>query len=82
MPLLTIRLPQHATLDAALQALGLGVSDVDTAFGLVALDPAQHLYALRVTDAAAARLTVADDAGVGLFADPRIETSENPNSPA
>ncbi|MFI1916536.1 hypothetical protein [Nocardia sp. NPDC020380] len=82
MPLLTIRLPQHATLDAALQVLGLSVSDVDTAFGLVALDPAQHLYALRVTDAAAARLTVADDAGVGLFADPRIETSENPNGPA
>ncbi|MFJ4653586.1 hypothetical protein ACIP5Y_20155 [Nocardia sp. NPDC088792] len=82
MPLLTIRLPQDATLAAALQALGLSVRDIDTEFGLVALDPAQHLYALRVTDAAAARLTVADDAGIGLFADPRIETSEDPNHPA
>ncbi|WP_327117660.1 hypothetical protein OHB12_08200 [Nocardia sp. NBC_01730] len=75
MPLLTIRLPRDATLTAAVQQLGLAVSDVDVAYGLVALDPARDLYALRVTDAIAARLAAADGAGIAVFADPRIEPS-------
>ncbi|WP_433657708.1 hypothetical protein ACQPW1_38785 [Nocardia sp. CA-128927] len=72
MPLLTIRLPQEATLDAALRELKLTVDDVDAAYGLVAVDPANGLYALRVTDAAAARMTTTGS-GVEIFADPRIE---------
>ncbi|MEU7137926.1 hypothetical protein ABZ942_00600 [Nocardia sp. NPDC046473] len=72
MPLLTIRLPQEATLEAALRELKLTADDVDTAYGLVAVDPANGLYALRVTDAAAARMTTAGP-GVEVFADPRIE---------
>ncbi|MFD6157645.1 hypothetical protein ACFWF7_36950 [Nocardia sp. NPDC060256] len=72
MPLLTIRLPQEATLEAALRELKLTADDVDTAYGLVPVDPANGLYALRVTDAAAARMTDAGP-GVVVFADPRIE---------
>ncbi|MGO4649630.1 hypothetical protein AB4305_32565 [Nocardia sp. 2YAB30] len=75
MPLLTIRLPRDATLTSAMEQLGLAVSDVDVAYGLVALDPAQGLYALRVTDTIAARLAAADDAGIAVFADPRIQPS-------
>ncbi|QBS40730.1 hypothetical protein [Nocardia sp. CS682] len=72
MPLLTIRLPREATLTAALRELKLTVDDVDIAFGLVPVDPEAGLYALRVTDAAAARVnTYGPD--VQIFADPRIE---------
>lgn len=79
MPLLTIRLPRNATLEVALRLLGLTVNDVDTEYGLVVLDPAQGLYALRVTDSAAAQLTITTDEGIGIFADPRIESHrENP----
>jgi hypothetical protein len=73
MPLLTIRLPQDATLAAALQQLSLSESDVDVAYGLVTLDPAHGIYALRVTDAAATSLTTTNREGIGIFADPRIE---------
>ncbi|MFC9436456.1 hypothetical protein [Nocardia sp. NPDC057030] len=79
MPLLTVRLPQEATLDAALRELKLTVDDVDTAYGLVAVDPANGLYALRVTDAAAARMS---STGTEIFADPRIEPgNESPFDP-
>ncbi|WP_067686157.1 hypothetical protein [Nocardia jejuensis] len=80
MPLLTIRLPDGATLTAALRRLGLVLGDVDAEYGLVQLDPAQGLYALRVSEAAAARLAVEDGPGVGVFADPRIEPAE-PDQP-
>ncbi|WP_405166333.1 hypothetical protein OG203_15330 [Nocardia sp. NBC_01499] len=75
MPLLTIRLPQEATLEAALRELKLTADDVDTAYGLVAVDPANDLYAIRVTDAAAARMTT-DAPGTEIFADPRIEPAD------
>ncbi|PXX69326.1 hypothetical protein DFR70_1021015 [Nocardia tenerifensis] len=58
-------------MDAALRELHLTADDVDTAYGLVAVDPEQGLYALRVTDAAAARMGT-DGSGVQVFADPRI----------
>lgn len=73
MPLLTIRLPRDATLASALRTLGLTDRDVDTGFGLVPVDPDAGLFALRVTDAAAARVTAATDEAQ-IFADPHIET--------
>lgn len=75
MPLLTVRLPRDATLEVALRTLGLPASDVDTAYGLIALDPEQGLYVLRVSDSAATRLTAAAESDVTVFADPRIETT-------
>ncbi|QIS05502.1 hypothetical protein F5X71_27165 [Nocardia brasiliensis] len=78
MPLLTIRLPANATLAVALRELKLTVDDVDTAYGLIPVDPAQGLYALRVTDSAAARL---DPDRVQIFADSRIEAIDEPKPP-
>ncbi|MEU0876109.1 hypothetical protein [Nocardia brasiliensis] len=78
MPLLTIRLPANATLAVALRELKLTVDEVDTAYGLIPVDPAQGLYALRVTDSAAARLNTDQ---VEIFADPRIEAMDEPKPP-
>lgn len=70
MVLVTIHLPSDATLEEAMRRLGLAEDEVDIAYGLVPLDPDQGLYALRVGEAAAAR--VAPEAG-GPFSDPPIE---------
>ncbi|MEV7969323.1 hypothetical protein AB0O34_25545 [Sphaerisporangium sp. NPDC088356] len=70
MVLVTVQLPPEATLAQAMRQLGLNEDEVDTAYGLVPLDPAQGLYALRVTEDAGDRVTPA--AG-GPFSDPPIE---------
>jgi hypothetical protein len=70
MVLVTVQLPPEATLQEAMQQLGLTEDEVDTAYGLVPLDPEQGLYALRVTEDAGHRVTPA--AG-GPFSDPPIE---------
>ncbi|MET9343969.1 hypothetical protein [Nonomuraea sp. NPDC003804] len=64
--LVTVRLPRGATLADATARLGLSEKDVDTAYGLVLIDPDEGLYGLRVTEEAGRR------AGPP-FADPRIE---------
>jgi hypothetical protein len=69
MVLITVRLPGGASLDAAMEKLGLSERDVDTSYGLVAIDPDHSLYGLRVTDEAAHRAHDAE----GPFSDPRIE---------
>ncbi|PPJ22300.1 hypothetical protein C5E45_23290 [Nocardia nova] len=84
MPLLTVRLSTDATLAAALRELHLTAAEVDLDYGLVAVDPEQHLYALRVSDAAAARAAAVSDAAE-IFADPRIgpahDAGPDPRSP-
>lgn len=75
MLLITVRLPDQATLDAALRRLRLSEAEVDTDYGLVPVDPGRRLYALRVTEEAGRRIG-AEGAGsgeVGVHADPRIE---------
>jgi hypothetical protein len=71
MPLLTVRLAADPTLAAALRELHLTEAEVDLDYGLVAVDPDQHLYALRVSDAAATRAAAVSDTAE-IFADPRI----------
>lgn len=61
MALITVRMERDATLANAIERLGLDERDVDVAYGLVLIDPDQHLYALRVSEEA------------GTFADPKIE---------
>ncbi|MBF6351936.1 hypothetical protein IU448_23390 [Nocardia flavorosea] len=70
MLLLTIDLPRDWVLADALRALDLAEDEVDCEYGLIALDPDAGRFALRVADAAAARLTVSGVARV--FADPPI----------
>ncbi|WP_280391726.1 hypothetical protein, partial [Nocardia wallacei] len=60
-----------ATLADALRALHLTTNDVDTAYGLIAVDPDRGTYALRVDDPVAARVAAA---GGTVFSDPRVET--------
>ncbi len=83
MALLTIRLSADATLAAALSALDLTDDEVDLDFGLVAVDPAQHLYALRVSDTAAGRVATGGSGAAEIFADPRIgPATPPPDDPA
>ncbi|MGW4642504.1 hypothetical protein ACWEN6_28580 [Sphaerisporangium sp. NPDC004334] len=71
MVLVTVELPPaEATLEGAMRRLGLSEEEVDTAYGLVPLDPGQGLYAVRVTEQAGHRVT---PPGEGPFADPPIE---------
>ncbi|WP_227982334.1 hypothetical protein [Nocardia spumae] len=80
MPLLTIRLRADATLAAARSQLHLADDEVDHDFGLVAVDPAQDLYALRVTDTAADRIAAAASGTAEVFADPRITPAADSGS--
>ncbi|HEY9523750.1 MAG TPA: hypothetical protein VIR33_10970 [Thermopolyspora sp.] len=73
MVLITVRIPGDATLAGAMEMLGLSEQDVDTAYGLVSIDPAADLYGLRVNEDAARRVTAATTDAAGPFADPRIE---------
>ncbi|MFI5777931.1 hypothetical protein [Nocardia sp. NPDC051570] len=72
MPLLTVQLPQGATMGDALRTLHLTESEVDTGYGLISVDPATGLFALRVSDSAATRVSM-NGAGATVFADPRVE---------
>ncbi|MFJ3669164.1 hypothetical protein ACIPSE_22200 [Streptomyces sp. NPDC090106] len=74
--LVTVTLPPGATLDDAVRRLGLADDEVDTAYGLVPVDPAHGTYALLVTEAAGARVQGAPGArGAyrGPYENPRIE---------
>ena len=61
-----------ATLRDAVRRLRLADDEVDTAYGLVAVDPARHVYALLVTPSAGERIRGTSGAG-GPYANPRIE---------
>jgi hypothetical protein len=71
--MVTLRLdPAQATLPAVMGILGLAPDEVDPGFGVVPIDPAEHLYTILVDEAAAAR--VADAPQVeGVFGNPRVE---------
>ncbi|GGK83299.1 hypothetical protein HS048_17025 [Planomonospora sp. ID91781] len=71
MRMVTVRLAAGATLAQAMEELGLPEEEVDTGYGLVAIDPAQGLYGLRVTEAGARRMD--PEAGGGPYSDPPIE---------
>ncbi len=76
MPLLTVQLPQGASMSDALRTLHLTESEVDMGYGLIPVDPDIGLYALRVTDSAATRLST-NGTGATVFADPRIEPAHS-----
>jgi hypothetical protein len=71
--MVTLRLdPEQASLAEVRRLLGLGEGEVDAGFGVVNIGPAEHLYAILVDEATAARVQGADPVQ-GVHANPRIE---------
>jgi hypothetical protein len=71
--LMTVELePDAATVADAAVKLGLDPADIDDEFGVVSVDPDNHLFSVLVSKEAGARARGAG--GVeGPFSDPRIE---------
>jgi hypothetical protein len=71
--MVTLRLPPgRVTLAEVRRLLDLAPEEVDTAFGVVNISPAEHLYTILVDEPAAAR--IADTPLVeGVYGNPRIE---------
>ena len=71
--MVTLRLePEQASLPEVRRLLGLAPEEVDPAFGVVNISPAEHLYTILVEEAAAARVSDADQVE-GVFSNPRVE---------
>ncbi|MER5939918.1 hypothetical protein ABT121_21640 [Streptomyces sp. NPDC001928] len=71
--LVSVTLWPGATLRDAVRRLRLADDEVDTAYGLVRVDPARQVYALLVTESAGERVRGTPGGG-GPYANPRIET--------
>lgn len=70
--LITVRLPHGADLESARRKLGLAEDEVDAGYGLIPVDPANDLYAMRVTEAAGLRVSGSHPEASGPYADPPI----------
>jgi len=71
--MVTLRLdPEQATLEEVRRLLGLDEAEVDPAFGVVNISPAEHLYTILVDEAAASRVAGAEPVE-GVYGNPRIE---------
>ena len=71
--MVTLRLPpEQATLEEVRRLLGLAAGEVDPAFGVVSISPAEHRYTILVDEAAAARIA-GHDLVEGVYGNPRVE---------
>jgi hypothetical protein len=71
----TIKSPLQApTLFEAANKLGLVEADLDQSFGIVLIDPQQHLYCILVSDNESSVVRPADGTVEGPFSDPKIGT--------
>ena len=73
--MITLRLePEQASLDEVLRLLGLAEDEVDQRFGVVNINPSEHLYTILVQEEAAERVRDAEPVR-GVFSNPKIEPS-------
>jgi hypothetical protein len=73
MVMITFRVAATPTLEQVKQRFGLKDDEVDAAFGVIEIDPDTHDHAIRVAEAAAARITSQPGwSGEGPFSDPKI----------
>ena len=78
--MVTVKLaPSDAELSKVCAKLGLGASEIDSNFGVVTLNAAEHLYAILVDEAVANRIEGTEGV-VGTYSNPRIETFGPPVS--
>jgi len=70
--LLTVELPGAADLEAAAQRLAVPVAKLDAQFGVVPVDPDNHLYSVMVEDDAAPGASARSGVS-GPYSNPRIE---------
>jgi hypothetical protein len=66
--------PERASLEEVRRLLGLREDEVDSRFGVVNIDPNEHLYTILVEQEAAERVRNAAPVR-GVFSNPRIEPS-------
>jgi hypothetical protein len=66
--------PERASLEDVRRLLGLREDEVDPRFGVVNIDPNEHLYTILVEQEAAERVRNAAPVR-GVFSNPRIEPS-------
>jgi hypothetical protein len=72
--MITLKLhPKEATLSQVRRRLGLTSEEVDTAFGVVNIDPKRNLYTILVEEEAARRVSGRPEVK-GPFSNPKIET--------
>jgi hypothetical protein len=71
--MITLQLdPERASLEEVRRLLGLREEEVDRRFGVVNINPSEHLYTILVEQEAAERVRHADPVR-GVFSNPRIE---------
>jgi hypothetical protein len=72
--IVTLRLdPGKATLEQIQARYGLTSTEVDANYGVVSVNPDDHLYTILVTEQAANRIKCLPGV-VGVYSNPRIET--------
>ena len=71
--MMTLKLePEQASLEEVRRLLGLAENEVDQRFGVVNINPSEHLYTILVDEEAAERVQHAGPVR-GVFSNPRIE---------
>ncbi len=72
--MVTIQAPEAApTIDEICARYGLSEDEIDLGFGVVEIDPQDHLYTVLVEESAAGKIVPSDDWNVeGPFSNPRI----------
>lgn len=80
--MVTIQAPDDPpTIEGLRRRYHLGTDEIDTSFGVVEVDPAEHIYTILVEECAAARIKPDEGWQVaGPFSNPRIQPFGPPES--